>query len=58
MLTCNGSHPPNALCMDRRCYLGNKNPFLRLLRRLDRKTSECQSLRESLAKRMKRGREA
>ena len=49
---CSGNHAPNIICCDRQCYLGIKNPFIRLLRRLDRKTSECQSLRESLAKRM------
>lgn len=54
MTTCNQSHPANVLCRDRNCYLGDKNPFLRLQRRLDRKTSECQSLRESLVKRMTR----
>jgi len=51
MNQCNQSHPINILCRDRHCYLGDKNPFLRLQRRLDRKTSECNSLRESLTKR-------
>ena len=53
-MTCNGNHPINILCRDRNCYLGDKNPFLRLQRRFDRVSRECQSLRESLIKRMTR----
>lgn len=51
MKTCDHKHSPNVICCDRRCYWGQQNKYIRLLRRFDRLQSENVSLRETLAKR-------
>ena len=54
MPTCNGKHPITTLCMDRKCWLGNHNPLLRLQRRFDRQARELTSVRKSLVQRLGR----
>lgn len=54
MQTCDRKHPPNVICEDRKCYWGERNRHLRLLRRFDRLQRENANLRESLMSRMTR----
>lgn len=51
MTECSGNHPVNVICKSRRCYLSDRNPYLRLLRRLDRAERELRQVREWAAKR-------
>lgn len=52
MKTCDRKHPPNVICEDRHCIWGDRNPFLRLLRRFDRLAHENQNLKSALSRRM------
>jgi len=58
MKTCNQMHPVNVVCEDRRCYLGDRNPLVRMARRMEQAQAEARRLRESFTKRFSRAGEA
>jgi len=45
MPTCSKDHPINIVCLDRCCYFGERNPLVRLQRRLDRVDNENKRLK-------------